>query len=64
MTKIVDLVLLTSSRETGIREEEMTSRIAQLTVIDALFVTISNSSYDKASVNLRNTRSALADDKI
>jgi len=64
MTKYTDILLLTSSRETGIQEEEMTSRIAQLAVIDALFVAVSNQSYERSAHALRRTRAAVSDDKI
>jgi DNA-binding MurR/RpiR family transcriptional regulator len=64
ISKIVDVLLLTSSRETGIREEEMTSRIAQLAVIDSLFVTVSNLSYKTSSSNLKLTRKAVSSEKI
>jgi DNA-binding MurR/RpiR family transcriptional regulator len=64
VSKIVDILLLTSSRESGIREEEMTSRIAQLAVVDSLFVTVANRFYETSAANLRHTRQAVADDKI
>ena len=64
LTHLVDIVLLTSSRESGIREEEMTSRIAQLAVIDALFVTMANKFHDQASTYLKITRAAVSGDKI
>ena len=38
ITGNADLVLLTAARETAFRSGAMTSRIAQLTVIDCLFV--------------------------
>jgi DNA-binding MurR/RpiR family transcriptional regulator len=38
ITETADLVLLTAARETAFRSGAMTSRIAQLTVIDCLFV--------------------------
>ena len=63
-SKIADIMLLTSSRETGVREEEMTSRIAQLAVIDALFVCVTNADYDEASKKLDKTRTAVADERI
>lgn len=64
LSKIVDILLLTSSRESGVREEEMTSRIAQLAVVDSLFVIVANRSYETSAANLRHTREAVADDKI
>jgi RpiR family carbohydrate utilization transcriptional regulator len=64
VSKLVDILLLTSSRESGVREEEMTSRIAQLAVVDSLFVTVANRSYEASAANLRHTREAVADEKI
>jgi DNA-binding MurR/RpiR family transcriptional regulator len=40
ITEVADLVLLTAARETAFRSGAMTSRIAQLTVVDCLFVTL------------------------
>jgi len=64
VSKLADILLLTSSRETGVREEEMTARIAQLAVVDSLFVVVANSSYETSAANLRHTRAAVSDDKI
>lgn len=41
ITKIADIVLNTASRETRFRSEAMASRIAQTTIIDALYTIIS-----------------------
>ena len=38
--EVADFVLLTAARETTFRSGTMTSRIAQLTVVDCLFVTL------------------------
>ncbi|MGD0557529.1 MAG: MurR/RpiR family transcriptional regulator [Streptosporangiaceae bacterium] len=40
ITETADYVLLTAARETAFRSGAMTSRIAQLTVVDCLFVTL------------------------
>jgi len=64
LTHVVDVVLLTSSRETGIREEEMTSRIAQLAVIDSIFVTLAHRFLHESSEYLRLTRAAVSGDKF
>ncbi len=40
ITEVADLVLVTAARETAFRSGAMTSRIAQLTVVDCLFVTL------------------------
>jgi DNA-binding MurR/RpiR family transcriptional regulator len=52
ITEVADLVLLTAARETVFRSGAMTSRIAQLTVVDCLFVTL-------AQQDLATTRLAL-----
>jgi RpiR family carbohydrate utilization transcriptional regulator len=63
-SKLVEILLLTSSRETGVREEEMTSRIAQLAVIDSLFVAVAHGSYETSAATLRRTRAAVSDEKL
>jgi DNA-binding MurR/RpiR family transcriptional regulator len=40
ITEVADHVLLTAARETAFRSGAMTSRIAQLTLVDCLFVTL------------------------
>ena len=40
ITEVADHVLLTAARETAFRSGAMTSRIAQLTVVDCVFVTL------------------------
>jgi len=40
ITEVADFVLITVARETAFRSGAMTSRIAQLTVVDCLFVTL------------------------
>jgi len=52
ITEVADFVLLTAARETAFRSGAMTSRIAQLTVVDCLFVVL-------AQRDLPSTQSAL-----
>ena len=52
ITEAADFVLLTAARETAFRSGAMTSRIAQLTVVDCLFITL-------AQQDLPATRAAL-----
>ena len=52
ITEVADVVLLTAARETAFRSGAMTSRIAQLTLIDCLFTTL-------AQQDLPTTRAAL-----
>jgi RpiR family transcriptional regulator, carbohydrate utilization regulator len=43
-----DIVLTTMARETRFRTEAMTSRIAELAIVDALVASVSLSTYDLA----------------
>jgi DNA-binding MurR/RpiR family transcriptional regulator len=52
ITEVADIVLLTAARETAFRTGAMTSRIAQLTLIDCLFTAL-------AQQDLPATRAAL-----
>jgi len=52
ITEVADIVLLTAARETAFRTGAMTSRIAQLTLIDCLFTAL-------AQQDLVTTRAAL-----
>lgn len=54
-----DLVLTTCVRETPFRSGATVSRIAQLAVVDCLFVGVAQRSYDEANTALRNTYSAV-----
>lgn len=51
-----DATLFTSSRETAFRSEAMASRIAQLVLLDALFVAVSMPSYDEVAPRLEAAR--------
>nr|WP_248313434.1 SIS domain-containing protein [Bosea sp. F3-2] len=55
-----DIVLNTVARETQFRTEAMTSRIAQLAVIDALIACLSLADYDKAVATIGKTFDVLA----
>jgi DNA-binding MurR/RpiR family transcriptional regulator len=50
-----DLVLLTAARETTFRSGAMSSRIAQLALIDCLFAGVAQRSYDRAIAALEDT---------
>jgi DNA-binding MurR/RpiR family transcriptional regulator len=52
ITRVADLVLTTAARETTFRSGAMASRLAQLTVIDCVFVGVAQRTY-------RETRAAL-----
>ncbi|MEW9534494.1 MurR/RpiR family transcriptional regulator [Microbispora sp. NPDC049125] len=54
-----DLVLSTCARETPFRSGATVSRIAQLAVIDCLFVGVAQQCYDEATAALQSTYSAV-----
>ena len=58
ITDIADYVLLTAARETAFRSGAMTSRIAQLTVVDCLFVTLAQQDLPGTRVALERTFNA------
>lgn len=55
-----DIVLTTMARETQFRTEAMTSRIAQLAIVDALIACIAMSDYDRAVENITRTFDTLS----
>ena len=55
-----DVTLFTMARETKFRTEAMTSRIAQLCVIDALIAALALADYDRATETLRQTFEVLS----
>jgi len=59
LTRCADLVLATAARETTFRSGAMASRIAQLAVIDCLFVGVAQRSYDRTMTALDRTFRAI-----
>jgi DNA-binding MurR/RpiR family transcriptional regulator len=55
-----DVVLHTMARETKFRTEAMTSRIAQLAIVDALIACLALATYDKAVGTIRKTFEVLS----
>jgi DNA-binding MurR/RpiR family transcriptional regulator len=55
-----DVTLFTMARETKFRTEAMTSRIAQLCVIDALIAALALADYDRATETLQQTFEVLS----
>lgn len=55
-----DIVLFTMARETAFRTEAMSSRIAQLCVVDALIAALALADYDRSTETLRNTFDVLS----
>ncbi|HAV20527.1 MAG TPA: RpiR family transcriptional regulator [Firmicutes bacterium] len=58
--KVLDIKLCTASNETFYRTESTSSRIAQLSIIDALFIGVSLRDPEKAIKNIQLTREAIA----
>ncbi|GAA0897253.1 MurR/RpiR family transcriptional regulator [Pseudonocardia zijingensis] len=59
LTAHADLVLTTAARETTFRSGAMASRIAQLAVIDCLFVGVAQRSFDRTTTALNRTYRAV-----
>ncbi len=55
-----DIVLHTMARETQFRTEAMTSRIAQLAIVDALIACLALATYDRAVDTIAKTFEVLA----
>ena len=64
VTEIADLVLLTSSKETTFRGSALASRMAQLAVIDVLFLGAATHQYEKTIEALNKTRVVMQDSRI
>lgn len=54
-----DIVLTTAARETGFRSGALGSRIAQLMVVDCLFIGVASSEYDASMSALHSTYDAI-----
>lgn len=61
--EVSDIVLFTASVENNFRSGAMASRIAQLFVIDSLFIGVACKRYDEVIEHLETTREALEDKK-
>lgn len=59
LQKCSDVHLHTSSVETAFKSDALASRIAELAIIDLLFIAVSYRSYDTAYANLQKTRRSL-----
>ena len=62
--KYSDIPLFTASPETEFKTEALSSRIAELSIIDSLFIGVVLKNYDKALINMKTTRQALDSKKI
>lgn len=64
ITEVADLVLTTAARETTFRSGAMASRIAQLTVIDCLFIGVAQQHLPTAIGALEATRDAVGPHRL
>ncbi|MBE4906881.1 MurR/RpiR family transcriptional regulator [Bacillus luteolus] len=60
LSKKADITLFTVSEETEFRSEALASRLAQLTIIDALYVNVSVKLKDEMQASLKRMRNAVA----
>jgi DNA-binding MurR/RpiR family transcriptional regulator len=58
--RYADVVLQTMARETQFRTEAMTSRIAQLSIVDALIANLAMASYDRSVETIEHTFDVLS----
>lgn len=59
VARVADRVLVTAARETTFRSGATASRLAQLTVVDCVFVAVAQRTYTKSQSALEATRSAV-----
>jgi len=60
ITKVSDIKLFTAAKETAFGSDAMSSRIAQLTIIDTLYLGVALLNYDRSMLNIQKTREATA----
>jgi RpiR family transcriptional regulator, carbohydrate utilization regulator len=60
ITAYADVVLYTAAAETMFRTEAMTSRIAELSIVDALYVCVALARFEESLSNIEKTAVALA----
>ncbi len=60
ITKVSDIKLFTAAKETAFRSDALSSRIAQLSIVDTLYVGIAFSEYDRALEMIQRTRESTA----
>ncbi|NGQ97376.1 MurR/RpiR family transcriptional regulator [Brevibacillus sp. SYP-B805] len=60
LNKLVDLCLFTASRETVFRTEALSSRLAQLSLLDLLYVAVSLRHQDETVLNIQKIREAIS----
>ncbi|MGD0052880.1 MAG: MurR/RpiR family transcriptional regulator [Vulcanimicrobiaceae bacterium] len=60
ITKVADIRLVTAAKQTAFRSDASSSRIAQLTIIDTLYVGVAHKSHDRSLKTIEKTREATA----
>jgi DNA-binding MurR/RpiR family transcriptional regulator len=63
ITKVADIKLFTAARETALRSDAMTSRIAQLSILDVLYVGVALRRYEISLRSIERAKEALAEKK-
>lgn len=63
LTKYSDILLISSSEETGFRSESLSSRIAQLAIIDCLFTIVMFDNEQKSRESLYKIREIISSTK-
>lgn len=61
ITRVSDVCLFTSAKETAFKTEAMSSRVAEMVLLDALFVAVALLRYDTAVANIARAREVNAD---
>lgn len=64
VARVADLVLTTAARETTFRSGATASRLAQLTVVDCMFVGVAQRTFDRTQNALTATRDAVQDRRL
>ncbi len=64
ITRVADLVLTTAARETTFRSGATASRLAQLTVVDCIFVGVARRTFDRTHEALAATREAVSSRRL
>jgi RpiR family transcriptional regulator, carbohydrate utilization regulator len=60
VTKVSDIVLVTAAQQTAFRSDASSSRIAQLTIIDVLYVGVAHVNHERSLRMIERTREATA----
>jgi RpiR family carbohydrate utilization transcriptional regulator len=60
ITKVADITLVTAAQQTAFRSDASSSRIAQLTIIDTLYVGVAHKNHERSLNMIERTREATA----